>query len=1117
MTSQESSTPSILSSSSSSKKARSVPQVGQFGQPMPGNHQFGPQSPAQAAIQPHVWHHDEVQSFPEVESDVEAADPNDFEEDENFDQEEPDYSRSNNEPHISIPMANGNDSTTLNATDSEHYLNLIKPLNNITREAGESVRLKCEFTGNPLPKVQWYKHEAPIETEKGRVLIKYSGVRDQPDRVRARLIINRLDTHDIGFYKCEASNGYKTVHSTGVLIVKTENMNQASTSYPVVDYMDPMFAHFPKSVAGAIGPAGAVFGGNTLNGIPGFGEKSTDDMDYGNGFCQPYRGTACSQFLQNRSIYVRNEQYQQTMESKILGAFSVIMASPDISVQCNRYAISSLCFYVFPLCDEDVYHHPAPRKVCRDECELLESNICRMEYAIAKKHHLIGQADILPDCDDLPSIGSPEGERCIRLGIPNTVQVSHDHSCYNEKGENYRGIAARTISGSECLHWSQQIFLASTDYPELIGHNYCRNPGNKESQPWCFVSDFRKELCDIPKCLHQYFWFYIVAPVVSALFLFVFIVCFCCIRRRRIVARRTRALLEDHHKGTIIAGSNSLNGKLNGLLNGNSAATIGLFGSTQTPGTNGFTTSLTSNSSCSNNSNNHTSNNYRNQRYHLDHCGNSVEMNALLPQSNVPNVQPPGTPHYGHQAATHTGTHGPNVEGHPLNQFSSSSSSNASSNGRAHSGRSPTEFSMSSIRFIQELGEGAFGKVYRGELLMNNGGPMVVPIAIKTLKENSSPKTKTDFRREADLMAELQHPNIVGLIGVCFQEEPMCMLFEYMRKGDLHEYLVTHSPNPTSMVPETTIDPGEVLEISDCLHIATQIAAGMDYLSSHQRYVHRDLATRNILVGEHLTVKISDFGLSRDIYSSDYYRVQSKSLLPVRWMPAESCLYGKFTTESDVWSFGVVLWEIFSFGQQPYSGYSNTEVIEMVRSRQLLPCPANCPNHIYAMMLECWQEMPNQRPAFHDLHSRLRSWQAVHARDSRKQTQSNGGTLTNQNNGTRNRINHYNHNDGAVAYQTTMLADRSSPCLTGPCLPLPPPPPSIPPPHPNHIFGPTSKPTSSYHFGGDHSSHPHSTLHSLQYHASSITSNSSNSAVAQNSRPNTPSASRAKLPILGHC
>lgn len=341
------------------------------------------------------------------------------------------------------------------------------------------------------------------------------------------------------------------------------------------------------------------------------------------------------------------------------------------------------------------------------------------------------------------------------------------------------------------------------------------------------------------------------------------------------MARRTRALLEDHHKSTILAGSNSLNGKLNGLMNGaGNAGTIGLFGAQQQNGAaNGFTTSLTSNSSCSNNSNN-LANNYRNQRYQMEHCTNSVEMSALLPQNNA--VQAPGTPHYGHHGQV------PHGAPHQPNQLSSSSSSNGSSSGRAHSGRSPTEYPISSIRSIQELGEGAFGKVYRGELQMNTGGPLVVPIAIKTLKENSSPKTKVDFKREADLMAELQHPNIVCLLGVCFQEEPMCMLFEYMRKGDLHEYLVTHGPNGSVLAsPETMVDPGEVLDIADCLHIATQIAAGMEYLSNHH-YVHRDLATRNCLVGEHLTVKISDFGLSRDIYSSDYYRVQSKSLLPVR-------------------------------------------------------------------------------------------------------------------------------------------------------------------------------------------------------------------------------------------
>ena len=148
----------------------------------------------------------------------------------------------------------------------------------------------------------------------------------------------------------------------------------------------------------------------------------------------------------------------------------------------------------------------------------------------------------------------------------------------------------------------------------------------------------------------------------------------------------------------------------------------------------------------------------------------------------------------------------------------------------------------------------------------------------------------------------------------------------------------------------------------------------MEYLSSHH-YVHRDLAARNTLVGENLTVKISDFGLSRDIYSADYYRVQSKSLLPVRWMPPESILYGKFTTESDVWAFGVVLWEIYSFGLQPYYGYSNSEVIEMIRSRQLLPCPEDCPSRMYAFMVECWHEIPTRRPPFAEIHARLRQWE----------------------------------------------------------------------------------------------------------------------------------------------
>ena len=151
----------------------------------------------------------------------------------------------------------------------------------------------------------------------------------------------------------------------------------------------------------------------------------------------------------------------------------------------------------------------------------------------------------------------------------------------------------------------------------------------------------------------------------------------------------------------------------------------------------------------------------------------------------------------------------------------------------------------------------------------------------------------------------------------------------------------------------------------------------MEYLADHH-FVHRDLAARNCLVSDHMTVKISDFGLSRDIYLTDYYRINSKALLPVRWMPPEAILYGKFTTESDVWSFGVLLWEIFSYGAQPYYGYTNQQVIEMIRNKQTLSCPSECPANIYSLMVQCWNEQPQNRPTFNILHKRLRNWKAVY-------------------------------------------------------------------------------------------------------------------------------------------
>ncbi|CDQ66324.1 unnamed protein product [Oncorhynchus mykiss] len=223
----------------------------------------------------------------------------------------------------------------------------------------------------------------------------------------------------------------------------------------------------------------------------------------------------------------------------------------------------------------------------------------------------------------------------------------------------------------------------------------------------------------------------------------------------------------------------------------------------------------------------------------------------------------------------------------------------------------------------RELGEGAFGKVFLAECYNLSPELEKILVAVKTLKE-ASENARKDFHREAELLTNLQHQHIVTFYGVCVESDPLIMVFEYMKHGDLNKFLRAHGPDSVMMGDGPTNRP-VVLTQSQMLHIAQQIAAGMVYLAS-QHFVHRDLATRNCLVGENLLVKIGDFGMSRDVYSTDYYRVGGHTMLPIRWMPPESIMYRKFTTESDVWSLGVVLWEIFTYGKQPWYQLSNNEV-----------------------------------------------------------------------------------------------------------------------------------------------------------------------------------------------
>ncbi|XP_062310218.1 neurotrophic tyrosine kinase, receptor, type 2a isoform X2 [Osmerus eperlanus] len=268
----------------------------------------------------------------------------------------------------------------------------------------------------------------------------------------------------------------------------------------------------------------------------------------------------------------------------------------------------------------------------------------------------------------------------------------------------------------------------------------------------------------------------------------------------------------------------------------------------------------------------------------------------------------------------------------------------------------------------RELGEGAFGKVFLAECYNLSPDQDKILVAVKTLKE-ASENARKDFHREAELLTNLQHEHIVTFYGVCVDSDPLIMVFEYMKHGDLNKFLRAHGPDAVLMADGQNNRPAELTQ-SQMLHIAQQIAAGMVYLAS-QHFVHRDLATRNCLVGENLLVKIGDFGMSRDVYSTDYYRVGGHTMLPIRWMPPESIMYRKFTTESDVWSLGVVLWEIFTYGKQPWYQLSNNEVIECITQGRVLQRPRTCPKDVYDLMLGCWQREPHMRLNIKEIHNLL--------------------------------------------------------------------------------------------------------------------------------------------------
>ncbi|KAJ7370090.1 hypothetical protein OS493_034301 [Desmophyllum pertusum] len=280
------------------------------------------------------------------------------------------------------------------------------------------------------------------------------------------------------------------------------------------------------------------------------------------------------------------------------------------------------------------------------------------------------------------------------------------------------------------------------------------------------------------------------------------------------------------------------------------------------------------------------------------------------------------------------------------------------------------QYRLDRVQYVKDLGAGSFGNVFQGRAagLVDIQPKKEILVAVKALKDDSSKEQKNEFFREVTLMSILTHPNIVQLLAVSTEEEPYGMVFEFMSGGDLNQYLRNALPAETSLDSDETSK--VYLTQEDLVSISTQIATGMQYVAQ-MKFLHRDLAARNCLVGDDLVVKIGDFGMSRDIYTSDYYKMTSETLLPIRWLSPEALQYGKFSIKSDVYAYGVVLWEIFTFGLQPYYGYTNKEVMDFIQKGIHLGKPDNCPDFIYALMKDCWEADPEKRLEFTGIETRL--------------------------------------------------------------------------------------------------------------------------------------------------
>uniref|UniRef100_A0A2I2Y2V0 Protein tyrosine kinase 7 (inactive) n=1 Tax=Gorilla gorilla gorilla TaxID=9595 RepID=A0A2I2Y2V0_GORGO len=281
---------------------------------------------------------------------------------------------------------------------------------------------------------------------------------------------------------------------------------------------------------------------------------------------------------------------------------------------------------------------------------------------------------------------------------------------------------------------------------------------------------------------------------------------------------------------------------------------------------------------------------------------------------------------------------------------------------RRHSTSDKMHFPRSSLQPITTLGKSEFGEVFLAKAQGLEEGVAETLVLVKSLQSKDE-QQQLDFRRELEMFGKLNHANVVRLLGLCREAEPHYMVLEYVDLGDLKQFLRISKSKDEKLKSQP-------LNTKQKVALCTQVALGMEHLSNN-RFVHKDLAARNCLVSVQRQVKVSALGLSKDVYNSEYYHFR-QAWVPLRWMSPEAILEGDFSTKSDVWAFGVLMWEVFTHGEMPHGGQADDEVLaDLQAGKARLPQPEGCPSKLYRLMQRCWALSPKDRPSFSEIASAL--------------------------------------------------------------------------------------------------------------------------------------------------